>query len=573
MPSASDRYTAVRELNLSVALSELPRVTRASRVLLLVLMALGALLASAGPASAHAALIGSDPAPGSTIGDSPTEITITFSEHVSVVEGKVIVLAPDGKKISGPPSVTGDVLHIPVRKVARPLGTYLVSYRVISADTHPVGGAVTFSVGAPSATPPSATDARTHRSVALATPVWHFLGYAGLVLSVGPTLFLALLWPRSRSRHGAVVLARGGIGLIGIATLGAFWTQAPASSGAALWDVSPVELGQVAASSFGTALLARLAVLLLVAGLITPVLRGTASRFLKVALLVLALGGLVTWPLTGHPSVAPLAPAIVASDVVHIAAMSVWLGGLATLSVFLLRGTHPRVLGVILPAWSRWAALSVVWLIAGGTVQAVVQIGRLNLLWTTPYGKLLIAKIVILGGTLLVASYARRLVRRAQVPAAGARRLRWTVGAEVLATTVVIGLSAVLVQVNPARTTPVDQGAVRNQGVSGTLAGKLYTLQFNIYPVELGDNNTVHAFLYTAAGAPLPAEQWTITSQLLGDDDLQPESQPMLGLLPKNHAAGAITFPLPGTYQVRFTVRTTDIDEDTVTTTIKVPSP
>jgi copper transport protein len=572
MPRAPGRYTAVRELNLSRCLSELPRVTRGVRVLLLLLVSLGALLAPAGPARAHAALIGSNPAPGSVIGDSPGEITITFSEHVSAVEGKVVVLAPDGKKISGRPSVTGDVLHIPVRKAAKPLGTYLVSYRVISADTHPVGGAVTFSVGAPSASPPSATDARTHRSVALATPVWHFLGYAGLVLSVGPALFLALLWPRSRSRRGAVRLARGGLGLIAVSTLGAFWTQAPASSGAALWDVSPVELGQVAAGSFGTTLLARLAVLLLIAGLITPVLRGTASRSLKVAVLVLGAGGLVTWPLTGHPSVAPLAPAIVASDVVHIAAMSVWLGGLATLTIFLLRGTHPRVLGAVLPVWSRWAALSVVWLVAGGTVQAVVQIGRLDLLWTTTYGKLLIAKIVVLGGTLLAASYARRLVRRAQVPAAGARRMRLTVGLEVLATTVVIGLSAVLVQVNPARTTPADQGAVRDQGVSQTLSCRLYTLQFNIFPVELGEDNTVHAFLYSAAGAPLPAEQWTITSQLLGNDDLQPVSQPMLGLLPKNHAAGAITFPFPGTYQVRFTVRTTDVDEDTVTTTVKVPA-
>jgi copper transport protein len=569
MPAASGRH-----LNLSRSLSELPRVvTRASRVLVLFLLALGALLAPASPASAHAALIGSNPAPGSTIGDSPAEITITFSEHVSVVEGKIIVLAPDGKKISGTPSVTGDVLHIPVRKAAKPLGTYLVSYRVISADTHPVGGAVTFSVGAPSATPPQASDARTHRSVTLATPVWHFLGYAGLVLSVGPALFLALLWPRSRSRRGAIVLARGGLGLIAVATLGAFWTQAPASSGAALWNVSARELGDVLSSSYGLTLLARIGVLAVIAGLVPAVLRGSAGRGRSIALLALALGGMTTWPLTGHAAASPLAGVIVASDVVHIAAMSVWLGGLATLSLFLLRGTHPRVLGVLLPAWSRWAALSVVWLIAGGTVQAVVQVGKLDLLWRTEYGKLLIAKIVLLGGTLLVASYARRMVRRAQVPSAGARRMRWTVGAEVLATAVVIGLSAVLVQVNPARTTPVEQGAVRNQGVSGTLAGRLYTLQFNIFPVELGDNNTVHAFLYTAAGAPLPAEEWTITSQLLGDEDLQPVSQPMLGLVPRNHAAGAITFPFPGTYQVKFTVRTTDIDEDTVTTTIRVPSP
>ncbi len=49
------------------------------------------------------------------------------------------------------------ILRIPVRRADQPLGTYLVSYRVISADSHPVGGGFTFSVGAPSATPPQAS--------------------------------------------------------------------------------------------------------------------------------------------------------------------------------------------------------------------------------------------------------------------------------------------------------------------------------------------------------------------------------------------------------------------------------
>ncbi len=582
MPPAPEVGPPVHGLNLSLPLSELPQVKRAFRrtrncgqkggVLLLMLVAIGALLAPASPASAHAALIGADPAPGSVVGTSPTEVTITFSEHVTAVEGKVIVLGPDGKKISGSPTVTGDVLHIPVRKADRPLGTYLASYRVISADTHPVGGAVTFSVGAPSASPPKVTDAGTHRSVALATPVWHFLSYAGLTLAIGPALFLAFLWPRTRSRRGAIRLARAGLGLIAVAALGALWTQAPSSSGAALLDASPRELRDVVISSFGLTLVARLALLAIAAGLLTPVWRGTASKARGLTVLGVAVAGLVTWPLTGHPSTAPLPAAIVVADVVHIAAMSVWLGGLATLTVFLLRGTHPRVLGVILPAWSRWAALAVVWLIAGGAVQAVVEVGTIGALWRTEYGKLLIAKVAILGGTLLVAAYARRLVRRAQVPAAGARRMRWTVGAEVLATTVVIGLSAVLVQVNPGRSAVVDQGAVRDQGVSQTLSCPLFTLQFNIYPVEIGDNNTIHAFVYTPAGAPLPAQQWTVTSRLLGDQDLEPVSEPLLPLIPRHHAAGAITFPLPGTYEVKFTVRTTDIDEATVTTTVTVPA-
>jgi copper transport protein len=135
---------------------------------------------------------------------------------------------------------------------------------------------------------------------------------------------------------------------------------------------------------------------------------------------------------------------------------------------------------------------------------------------------------------------------------------------------VILSLSAVLVQVNPGRSAPVDRAAVTDEGVSQTLSCRLYTLQFNIYPVELGENNTIHAFVYTPAGAPLPAEQWTVSSRLLGRD-LEPVTQPMLPLIPRNHAAGAITFPFPGTYELKFTVRVSDIDEATVTTSIKAP--
>jgi len=543
---------------------------RCLRVIVPLLIAFGALLAPAAPASAHAALLGSVPAPGSIIGTSPTEIVITFSEAVTPVSGRVQVLDPSGKRISGTATAVGDTLRIPVRRAGQPLGTYLVSYRVISADSHPVGGGITFSVGAPSATPPQASAGGEHRSVTLATPVAHFLGYAGLTLSVGPALFLALLWPRRRSRTGAIRTVYAGLGLTALATLGSLWVQAPASTGAALGDVSPTELGQVVASPYGLALLARLAVLGLLAGLLPPMLRGAAGRARGLTLLALAVGGAVTWPLTGHAGASPLAAAIVAADVVHLGAMSVWLGGLVTLTVFLLRRTHPRVLGVLLPAWSRWAALAVVWLVMGGLVQAVVQVGSVGALWRTDYGRLLLAKVAILAVTLAAAGYARRIVQRRQVPSAGAGRLRRTVGIEVAATAVILGISAVLVQVNPGRSATVDQGAVRDQGVSQTLTCPLYTLQFNIFPVEIGDNNTIHAFVYTPAGAPLPADQWTVTSQLLGQD-VEPVSEPLLPLQPRHHAAGAITFPFPGTYEIKFTVRIGELDQATVKTTISVP--
>lgn len=529
-----------------------------------------AVVVPAAPASAHASLVAASPEPGSVVGTPPAEIVVRFSEAVTPVAGRTQVLAPDGKRITGTVTAAGPVLRIQVRRAARPLGTYLVSYRIISADSHPVGGAMTFSVGAPSARPAESDPTGVHPSVAVAAPAFRIAGYAGLTLIVGPALLLALLWPRRLSRRGPTVLVRAGLIGTAAATLGALWTQAPASSGAPWWDVSVTELADVLASPYGLALLARLAVLAAVAALLPPVLHGTGGRRRGAALIALGLGGLTTWPLTGHAAESPLPGAIVAADVVHIAAMAVWLGGLVTLSVFLLRRVHPRVLGRILPVWSRWAALAVVWLTGAGAVQAVVQVGSVGALWSSPYGRILLGKITILAGVLAVAAVARRFVQRSRVTTAGPGPLRRTVGIEVAATVVVLGLSAVLVQTTPGRNATAEREADTEKGVSSTLTSDLFTLQYYVYPVELGENNTVHGFTYTPEGKPLPAQEWTVTTRLRGQD-LEPVTQPMLPLNPRNDAVGALTFPLPGTYDLTFTVRTTEIDQATVRTTITVP--
>ncbi|MFI5493850.1 copper resistance CopC/CopD family protein [Actinoplanes sp. NPDC051859] len=546
-----------------------PRAVRAF-ILLVVALATLVLLPPA-PANAHAALVGASPEPGSVIDTPPSEIVVRFTEPVAPVTARIQVLAPDGKRITGTVSVNGPELRIQVRRAGQPLGTYLVSYRVVSADSHPIGGAMTFSVGAPSARPAEGDPTGVHPSVAVAGPTVKFVGYAGLTLIVGPVLFLALLWPRrAASRRGPIRLVRTGLVATAGATLGALWTQAPASSGAPWWDVSVTELSDVLGSPYGVILLARLAVLAVLAALLPPILHGKRDRVRDAAVLILGLAGLTTWPLTGHAVESPLRAAIVVADVVHMAAMAVWLGGLVTLAVFLLRQAHPRVLGRILPVWSRWAALAVVWLIGAGIVQSVVQLGSVGALWNTGYGRLLLGKAAILAGVLAMAAVARRFVLRAQVTSTGAGPLRRTVGIEVAATVVILGLSAVLAQTTPGRSVGTERTASTEKGVSQTLTSNLFTLQYSVYPVELGEFNTVHGFTYTPEGKPLPAQEWTVTTRLQGQD-LEPITAPMLPLHPRNDALGSLTFPLPGTYEVTFTVRTTEIDQATVKTTITVP--
>ncbi len=558
---------AAGPLNLFRPGSEPLDVTRLLRALVPVFVALAVVLGPAAPASAHATLVASTPEAGSVLRTAPAEVTLTFNEAIAAVPGRTQVLAPDGKRISTSVSVRGPVLTIKLRKPDRPLGTYLVSYRIVSGDSHPIGNALIFSVGAPSARPAETDPDEIHGSVAAAVPAAKFLSYAGVTLVVGPALFLALLWPRRLSRRGPIRLVRAGLAVTAAATLVALWAQAPYGSGAPLWDVSAGELSEVLDSGFGRTLLARLAVLAALAALLTPLLRGDGGRYRGAAVVLLGLAGLATWPLTGHAGVAPLPGAVVAAGVVHMAAMAVWLGGLATLGGFLLRRAHPRVLGVLLPAWSRWATLAVVWLVGAGAVQAVVQVGSVGALWQTGYGRLLLAKVGVLAAVLGAAAYARMLVRRARVSGG----LRRTVGIEAAATTVVLALSAVLVQVTPGRSAATEPVERPTDGVSQTLTSDLYTLQFSIYPVELGEWNTVHGMTYTPEGKPLPADEWTVTTRFTGGPDLEPVTEPMLPLHPRNDALGSLTFPLPGTYEVSFTVRVGEIDRATVRTTVTVP--
>ena len=120
------------------------------------LLGLFGVLLAATPASAHAALVATDPGNGTIVPDAPNKVTLTFSESVQLVNGKIQVLGPDNSRADqGEPTVNGATVTIPLRSGGG-RGTYLVSYRVISADSHPIGGSITYSVGAASS-PPSAT--------------------------------------------------------------------------------------------------------------------------------------------------------------------------------------------------------------------------------------------------------------------------------------------------------------------------------------------------------------------------------------------------------------------------------
>jgi copper transport protein len=517
------------------------------------------------PASAHAVLVGTDPPSGAVLGTMPAKATLTFSESVRPVSGKIQVVGPDGKRIAaGAPTTSGAAVTIPLRAADDPRGTYLITYRVISADTHPVAGTITFSVGAPSRTPPAAAEEGVDPAVRAATPVAKYFGYAGLVLVIGPALVLAALWPRRLSRRGAIRLVWLGLGLVGAGALGTLYLQAPAETGSALLDVSLGDLRRAAQSQLGAAMAARLGVLVAVAALLPPVLAGGGGRLRRAALALLGLAGLVTWPLSGHPVASPMPVVTAAADAAHLAAMGLWLGGLLMLFGFLLPRAGRRQLGVILPVWSRWAAVALLWLVAGGVLQALVEVGTVGALFQTGYGRLVLTKAALLSGVLAIAFFSRRLVLGSGVPA----RLRRLVGVELGATATVLVLSAVLVQTTPGRADRPAPATPPSKGTVQTVTSSLYSLQVDVYPVQLGEYNTLHLVAYTPEGRSLRVLEWKVSAALPAQG-VEPIDTPVLGI-EDNVAVGAVSFPMRGDWQLRLTLRTSEIDAATVTTTINV---
>jgi copper transport protein len=535
-----------------------------------------ATLAPAAPASAHAALVLTTPKAGVVLRSAPAEVLLTFTEPVSPVLGKIRVIGPDDTRADqGDPTRHGKAVAIPLRADV-PRGTYLVSYRVISADGHPVGGAFSYSVGQPSTTPAvqAGSGSETDPLVGGLIPVTKYLGYAGLVLIAGPVLVLLALWPRRLSRRGPARLVWLGVGLVGLGTVAGLVLQAPYTTGAPLTGITVGDLREVLGTSVGAAYLARLAVLGVAALLVRPLLAGRGGTARRALLAILAVVGLATWPLAGHPAVSPVPLVTVLADAAHLAGAAVWLGGLVMLVGFLLRRAQADELVALLPTWSRWAVAAVCTLVLAGTVTAVVEIRTADALVATTYGGLVLAKIGLVAVVLGVAYWSRRMVRAGSgVDRPG--RLRLLVGTELAVTTAVIAVASLLVQTTPGRTAAaVADGdaaevveAVAATPYTTTLTDPLVNLLVKVAPAQEG-NNTVHVLAYTADEGPKAVAEWRATAAP-ADASVEPVEIPLLRLT-ENQVFGDVMLPRAGTWVFRFTVRVSEIDQSTLSTSVDI---
>jgi copper transport protein len=383
------------------------------------------LLAGAAPASAHAALRGTDPDDGSVVQRAPRHLTLTFTESVGLLDDSFRVFGPDQRRVH-----TGEVRHADGRsetaRVGLPgklaQGTYTVAWRVVSADSHPVSGAFTFSVGKRSAT---SAQVDTGPDEDPLTGGLHdaarYLAYLAAALLVGTVAFALLCRPADTSPLRRPLVAAWWTLLGSTAVL--LLLRAPYEAGAgpaAAFDLSALE--RTLTSRPGLALLARLAVLLLTAVFLLRLARRRDHRqpVMRAVGAALAVALALTWAAAEHASAGIQVPLAMTSSVLHLVATGVWLGGLVALLLTLRRASADALTEVV-PRFSRIAFASVTVLAVTGLYQSWRGLGSLDALTGTSYGRLLLAKLVAVAALLLAAGYSRRWTARLAAPAATAR--------------------------------------------------------------------------------------------------------------------------------------------------------
>ena len=582
--------------------------TRGTRVAVLaagVLCCLLAGLVTAGPAVAHATLVSTDPGQGARLEAPPGRVSLTFSESVSLGAGYARVLDSGGQRVdTGTASVDGGVLAVPLR-TDLPDGGYLVTYRVVSADSHPVSGAFSFVVGEGALVPAGAAgEDRGDPLVSTALPAARLLVFAGLALAIGVPALALLCWPAGWGSPRLRRLAAAGTAAVAVGSGLTFLLQGPYAAATGLGTVlDPDLLAATARSGAGAALLVRAGLALALAAVLLPVWRSGAppsTGRLPVAGL-LAAGLVLSTAATGHPVAGSWPGLAVAVAAVHVAAMAVWLGGLAGLLAGpLARSADGPDPATVLPGWSRLAFGAVAALVVSGAVQTVREVGSPTALLVTPYGRVLLVKLLLVAVLLGAAGVSRAWVHQrlgvrrrrgsprtvtahafaaagsgappaectpaaAPVPARAeeaARQLpslRRSVLVEVAVAVAVLALSAVLVGTPPARSV-VSQPVEVVLPLVGS-AGSSGEIEVSVAPARPGAN-TLHVYVYDDAGRltqPAAIEvDLTEPAQGLGpiDVDLAPGG-------PGHYVGEAMAIPVAGSWTLTVRIR---IDEFTATT-------
>ncbi|MDQ4114063.1 MAG: copper resistance protein CopC [Actinomycetota bacterium] len=536
-----------------------------------VLLAVG----TAGPAVAHATLVRSNPAEGAVLAAAPAKAVFVFDEAVSLPDRGVKVFDADGDTVAASATSQDTVVTVdlPDRMAS---GTYVVTWRAVSGDGHPIAGSLTFSIGRPSVTvaAPEPTDAESPKVSATLSAV-QGVGYLGLFLAAGLTVFASTLLPRTIAMPG-----RSRARIQGLAKASAVVALVAAALTIPLTVIHQQGLGLERVADRDTWLAgspsAMAGLVLLAVGftLLGQNVGDAADRRTRgfalsgVALVVIAPA------LTGHTRAFSPEPLVVGTDILHVLAGSIWLGGLVGIALTLpaLAGRQDDAART-LARFSMAAAGVLVALTGTGLVLAWRILASWENLFGSTYGRILLVKLAVVLVVVTVAGW-NRFVLLPRVRAAKRRpgrkspttRIGGTVRAEAALLVVVLLLTGFLVNRSP-RAVPANAAEGR-PAVQTAALGDL-EVRATMTPGVRG-RNTIRFRIQDSAGAPVALARLPTVS--IRSDDLD------LGTVPVTRAgAGTCTadvvIPAAGRVEVQVGMRRSQFENPVATLTFHIPSP
>ncbi len=535
---------------------------------------------ASGTAFAHAELTSSTPANQAILAETPPEILLTFSEDIDPVGGSIRLVDATGNPVPLGPidqSLGDDTLRAPVPATIAD-GTYVVGWQAISADSHKIRGAFTFSVGAATPTAPGVIDeifdaGGTAQSDSLLLGAGRFLSYAGIGVLLGGLFLAAMLVPEliGERRIGRLLVAAALTAVVGTAVM--FVAQAHLISG------SYFTWGEVVQIESGQWWLARLAAIGLFA-LFIPArsfLASTPGR-VELALASLVVCGVVA--AGGHAVAGDIVVVGFVSTVFHVAAMSIWVGGLALLAF----GVPRSWFWWTASQFSPWALGAVVALALTGSVNAWRQLGSFSELTDSSYGRWLVVKLMLVVFVVGVAFFSRRMARSdddededeesepqldepvgdleasvASPPQEAPVALRRTVLLELAGMALILMATAGLVN------SPPPPSAATTESASAVVGDRI--VQVELEPAVTGGTE-MHVYVTSPSGGLDRPDEITVTASL-PSADLGPIEIETIPGGPNHVIATDVNLPVAGLWTFDVTARFGEFDQ--VVFTVQIP--
>jgi copper transport protein len=542
-------------------------------------------LATPAVASAHAYLTHTSPLPNAILAASPRRVALTYDEAVeprfaiiSVTDaaGHQLTTAPVSRLPSNP-----DTLFVPL-KPHLPRGWYLIYWRAISVDGHPVQGAYTFAVGPEPGPPPQF--AIPNISETATTPnllAARWIMFLSVMVSIGLFAFRMLIARPLMARVEETNLRPVTIAFCVMAAVGVIAIPTYLDIATSINSLrSPFAVGQLVplfrVTAFGRAYVdMEICYVLFVAAAALALWvdrplrrqRSIAELLSVTGALVGAAAVLLVPGLAGHAAQTAPRGLSLLLDWCHLISGSIWLGGLVGLLVVwatLPAGRRVAGLGVCVPRFSNVALASVLVLLATGVGATVIHIPILAALWQTSYGVAILVKIGLLAAAMLLGAVnllrsKPRLVAATTQPGIGepaARLLRRTVSGEVILASSAVLAAAILSSLAPPSSALAQlDSALATVGpsrVASTVTQNGYTFRVLVNPNKVAQENSF-ALQITRHGQPVTGADVKLTFEML-DMQMQNQEYQMKEIRPGVYSHSAPALVMTGRWGLSFNI-------------------